>query len=125
MSYINKRQERLFHLSKVALRKFWWNVLVRKTKDNHSIPLENWDNYLKKLYDSPKTMGTVFDTPIKEYIFSFEDIYFRINNLANGKVKDIEGYQVEVFKIGISILIPHLHLLLNLVVKHGIPKMWM
>ena len=63
------------------------------------ITLENSDNYLKKLYDSPDTMGTILNAPIKDDIFSLEDIEFGINKLAKGKAKDIEGYQAEIFKM--------------------------
>jgi len=105
-------------------KKFWWNVLVRKTKDNHSITLETWYNYIKKLYDSMDTMDTILNTPIKDDIFSLEDIESRINKLTNGKAKYIEGHQVEILKMGKYILIPHLHKLLKLVVKHGFPKLW-
>ena len=64
-------------------------MLVHKTKDNHSIPLENGRNYLKKLYDCLDIMGTILSTPIKEDIFSLEDIDSIINNIANGKAKYI------------------------------------
>jgi len=52
------------------------------------------------------------------------DIESGINKLTNGKFKDIEGHQAEIFKMGKSILIPHLHKLLNLAIKHGFPKLW-
>lgn len=68
---------------------FWWNV--HKTKDNHSIPLQNWDNYFKKSYDFKDNMGSILNTPIKEDIFSVEDVESRINKLSNVKDKDIEG----------------------------------
>ena len=58
----------------------------------------------------------------KEGVFSLDDIEFGVKRLANGKAKDIEGYQAEIFKIGGSILIPHIHKLFNLAVKHGFPK---
>ena len=105
--------------------KFWLNVLVRKTKDNHTIPLENWDSHLNSLYDSLHTTGNILNTPIKEDIFSLEDIECGINKLANGECKDIEGYQDQIFKMGRSILIPHLYKLLNLVANHGFPTIWM
>ena len=76
---------------------FWWNV--HKTKDNYSIPLENWDNYLKKLYDFKNNMGTILNTRIKEDEFSLEYVESGINKLTNGKAKDIEGYQAEIFKM--------------------------
>jgi hypothetical protein len=44
---------------------------------------------------------------------------FGVKRLANGKAKDIEGYQVEIFKIGGSIIISHIHKLFNLAVKQG------
>jgi len=69
-------------------------------------------------------MGTILNTPIKDDIFSLEDVKSGINNLANGKENYIEGYQVEIFKMGKSILIHHHHKLLNLVIKHGFPRIW-
>jgi hypothetical protein len=54
-----------------------------------------------------------------------DDIDFEVKRLANGKAKDIEGYQVEIFKIGGPIQIPHIHKLFNLVVKQGFPAPWM
>ena len=53
-----------------------------------------------------------------------DDIEFRVKQLANGKDKDIEGYQVELFKMRGSILIHHIHKLFNLAVKQGFPKPW-
>ena len=55
--------------------------------------------------------------PTEDAIFSLDDINFRVKRLANGKAKDIEGYQDEIFKIGGSILISHIHKIFNLVVK--------
>jgi len=49
MQYIIKKQEKLLHLSKVAPRKFWRQILTNKTTDNNKISLEDWDSYLKKL----------------------------------------------------------------------------
>lgn len=68
-------------------------------------------------------MGTILNTPIKDDTFSLEDVQFGINKLANGKDRDIEGYQAEIFKMGKSILIPYLHKLLNLVVKRVFSKL--
>ena len=50
-------------------------------------------------------MGTTLITPIKEDVFSLDDIESGINKLANGKAKDIEGYEAEILKMGRSILI--------------------
>jgi len=56
--------------------------------------------------------------------FSIEDINFGVKQLANGKAKDIKGYQAEILKIGGPILIHHLHKLFNLAVKQNFPKPW-
>jgi hypothetical protein len=69
-------------------------------------------------------MDTIPIVPTKDEVFSLDDIEFRVKWLANGKAKDIEGYQAEIFKIGGPILIPHIHKLFNLEVKHGFPKPW-
>jgi hypothetical protein len=61
----------------------------------------------------------------RKNVFSLDDIEFGVKWLANGKAKDIEGYQDEIFKIKGPILIPHIHELFNLVVKKGFPKPWM
>jgi hypothetical protein len=70
-------------------------------------------------------MNTIPIVPTKDDIFSLDDIEVRVKWLANGKAKDIEGYQVEIFKIEGHILIPHIHKLFNLAVKQGFPKPWM
>ena len=63
-------------------------------------------------------MDTIPIVPTKEEVFSLDDIEFKVKRLANGKAKDIEGYQAEIF------LIPHIHKLFNLAVKQGFPKPW-
>jgi hypothetical protein len=60
----------------------------------------------------------------RKKFFSLDDIEFGVKRLANGKAKDIEGYQDEIFKIGGPILILHIHKLFNLAVKQGLPKPW-
>ena len=124
MQYIHKRQENLLHLSKVAPNKFWRQILTRKTKDNNRIALHDQNSYLKKLYESPNVIDN-FETllTMKEF-FSLEDIDFWVKRLANGKAKDIEGYQEEILKIGGPVLIPHIHKLFNQAVKQGFPKPW-
>jgi hypothetical protein len=62
--------------------------------------------------------------PTKEEVFSLDDIEFRVKRLANGKVKDIEVYQAETYKIEGPILIHNIHKILNLVVKKSFPKRW-
>jgi hypothetical protein len=67
-------------------------------------------------------MDTIPIVPIKEEDFYLDDMEFEVKRLANGKAKDIEGYQAEIFKIRGFILIPHIHKLFNLAVKQGFPK---
>ena len=62
--------------------------------------------------------------PTKDEVFSLDDIESEVKQLANGKAKDIEGYQAKFFKIGGPILIPHVHKLFNLAVKRSFPKPW-
>jgi hypothetical protein len=72
----------------------------------------------------PNAMDTIPIVPTEDEVFSLDDIEFGVKRLANGKAKDIEGYQAEIFKIGGPILIPHIHKLFNLAVKQGFPKPW-
>ena len=117
MQYIHKRQENLLHLSKAAPKKFWRQILTRKTKDNNKISLHHQNYYLKNIYESPNGIYNFETFLTTEEVFSLEDIYFGVKRLANGKAKDIEGYQAEILKIGGPILIPHIHKLFNQVVK--------
>jgi hypothetical protein len=105
-------------------KKLWSQILNCNTKENNSIPLRDWNSYLKSLYEFPNAMDTIPIIPTKEEFFSLHDIEFGVKQLANGKAKDIEGYQAGIFKIGGTILIPHIHNLFNLAVKQGFPKPW-
>lgn len=96
MQYINKRQENLLHLSKVAPKKFWRHILTRKTKDNNIIALHDWNSYLKKLYESSNIIDNFETLLTTEEVFSLEDIDIGVKRLENGKAKDIEGYQAEI-----------------------------
>lgn len=69
-------------------------------------------------------MGNMIKAPLEEDTFSFEDMEFKLENLANGKFRDIKGYQDKIFKMGGSIIILHVHKLLNFAVKHDFPKTW-
>ena len=42
----------------------------------------------------------------------------------NGKAKDNEGCQEKILKFLGYILIPHMHKILNIVLKQGFPKTW-
>ena len=118
MQYIHKRQENLLHLSKVAPKKLWRQILTRKTKDNNRIALHDQNSDLKKPYESPNVIDKFETLLTTEEIFSLEDVDFGIKHPANGKAKDIEGYQTEILKI------PHIHKLFNQAVKQGFPKPW-
>ena len=67
-------------------------------------------------------MDTIPIVPTYDAFFSLDDIEFFVKRLANGKAKDIEGYQAEIFKIRGLILIPHIHKIFNLAVNQGFPK---
>ena len=90
MQCIHKRQENVLHLSKVAPKKFWRQILTRKTKDNNIISLHDWNSYLKKLYESPNVINNFETLLTMVEVFSLEDIDFGVKRLANGKAKDIE-----------------------------------
>jgi hypothetical protein len=62
-------------------------------------------------------MDTIPNLPTKEEVFSIEDIESRVKRLANGKSKEIEGYQDQMLKIRGPIPIPHIPKLLNLAIK--------
>ena len=68
-------------------------------------------------------MDTIPIVATREEVFYLDDIEFAVKLLANGKAKNIEGYQDEIFKIGGPILIPHIHKIFNLAVKKGFPKL--
>jgi hypothetical protein len=67
-------------------------------------------------------METIPIVPTEDKVFSLDDIEFRVKQLANGKYKDIEGYQDENFKLRGPIFIPHIQKIFNLVVKQGFPN---
>ena len=123
-NYLSKRKENLLHLSKVALKKFLRQILTSKSKEDNKIALKDWNSYLKMLYESSDTRDNIQTLLTTEEVFSLEDIYFRVKCLANGKAKDIEGYQAEILKIGGSVFIPHIHKLFNLVLKQGFHTPW-
>jgi hypothetical protein len=83
------------------------------------IPSKDKNSYLKNIYKSPNAMDTIPNLPKKEGTFSMEGIESRVKRLANGKSKDIEGYQDQILKLRGPILIPHIPKLLNLAIKQG------
>ena len=93
MQYICRRQENLLHLSNVSPKKFWKQILIRKTKDNNRISLHNWNSYLKRFYESPNVIDNFKTLLTMVEFFSLENIDFGVKHMANRKAKDIEGYQ--------------------------------
>lgn len=124
ISYINRRQVHLLHISNLEPKMFWSKTRVHKMKESKSIPLKNWVIYLKFFYDFPNTISTILNTPIEVDIFSLEVMEFQSKWLASGKTRDIEGYHDEVFKMGRCILIRHIQKLLKLTVRQGFHKSW-
>ena len=108
----------------MAPKKFWRKILTRKTKEDNKIALKDWNSYLKKLYESLDIKYNIQTLLTTKEVFSLEDIDFGFKLLANGKDKDIEGYQVKILKIGGHVLISHIHKFFNLVVKQGFPTPW-
>jgi hypothetical protein len=76
--------------------------------------LRDWNSYLKSLYEFPNDMDTIPIVPLEDEVFSLDEIEFEVKRLANGKAKDILGYQAKNIKIKEPILIPHIHNLFNL-----------
>ena len=52
-------QENILHLSKVVPKKFWRQILTRKTKEDNKIALKDWNSYLKMLYESLDTRDNI------------------------------------------------------------------
>jgi hypothetical protein len=86
------------------------------------ILFREWNSYLKILYEFPNAMDTIHILSTEDEVFSLDDIEFKVKRIANGKDKDIEGYQAKNFKIRMPILIPDINKLFNLAVKHCFPK---
>ena len=124
MHYFHTRQEKVLHLSKVAPKKFWTQILTGKTKYNNRISLQDWNSYLKNIYESLNVINNFKTLLTTVEVFSLKDIDFGVKRLENGKAKDIEGYQEKILKIRGPVLIPHIHKLCNQAVKKGFPKPW-
>jgi hypothetical protein len=71
-------------------------------------------------------MDNIPNLSTKDGGFYIEDINSGLSGSQkeNMRAKDIEGYQAKILNIGGPMLIPHIHELFNLVVKHGFPKTW-
>ena len=77
----------------MAPKKLWRQILTRKKKEDNKIALKDCNSYLKKLYESTDIRYNIQILLTLTKFFSLEDINFRVKHLANGKPKDIEGYQ--------------------------------
>ena len=108
----------------MAPKKLWRQILTCKTKQDNKTALKYWSSYLKKLYESPNTRDNIQTLLTLKEVFSLEDIDFGVKRLANGKSKDIEGYQAEILKIRGIVLIPYIHKPFNLEVNQGFLTPW-
>ena len=61
--------------------------------------MHDWNSYLKNIYESPNVIDNFENLFTTVEVFSLEDIDFGVKHLANGKFKDIEGYQEEILKL--------------------------
>lgn len=69
-------------------------------------------------------MGNIQTLITKKYTFTLGGIEFSVKWLAKEKVKDIQGYQIEILKIEGLVLTHRLRKLLNIVPQQGFPKQW-
>ena len=76
MQYIRRRQENLLHLSNVSPKKFWKQILTRKTKDNNRISLHNWNSYLINLYESSNGIDNFETLLTTKGVFSLENGFY-------------------------------------------------
>ena len=93
MQYIQKIQENILHLSKVAPKKLSKKILIRKNKYNNRIALHDWNSYLKNIYESPNVIDNFETLLTMEEVFLLEYIDLGVKRMENGKDKDIKGYQ--------------------------------
>ena len=70
MNYINKKQENILHISKVAPNKFWRKILTSKTKYNNKIYLKDWNSNLKNIYESLEFIDNIQSFLTAEDFFS-------------------------------------------------------
>ena len=70
MHDINKKCENLLHLSKVAPKNFWRQILTSKSKENNKIALKDWDSYLKNIYESLNVTNNTLKTFLQRRNFS-------------------------------------------------------
>ena len=57
------------------------------------VPLRIRNFYLKNIYESPNSMDTISIFFIEDNVMSFEEIYFGVKQIKNGKAKDIKVYE--------------------------------
>ena len=85
-------------LSKSNPRKLWRKFLIHKTKENHMIPLNNWNSYLENIYESPNSMDTIFNSPIEHEIFLWNTLSLGLNGSQLGKLKAFKATKMEFLK---------------------------
>jgi hypothetical protein len=47
--------------------------LTRKTKENNTNALKDWNSYLKNIYESPNVVDNIPNVSTKDKVFSIED----------------------------------------------------
>jgi hypothetical protein len=67
---MDRKQEKLLHLSKLDPKKLWRQILSCGTKENNMIPSRDYNSYLKKLYESPNGMDNIQTLSIEDFFFS-------------------------------------------------------
>ena len=77
-TYVNNKQEKLSHLSKMDPNKLWRQILTRKTKADNMIVLKDWNSYLRMLYESNDVVDNIQPLFMEDKVFSLEDIDFGI-----------------------------------------------
>lgn len=70
--YIDRKKQRLLHLSKLDHYKLWRKIPPYKTKENNMILLRDYNSYLKIFYESPIVTNDIPNIS-KEFFFSIED----------------------------------------------------
>ena len=71
--YLSKMHKNILHLSKVAPKKFWRQILTHKTKKGNKIALKDWNSYLKMIYESSDIRDNIQTLLIMKAVFWLED----------------------------------------------------
>ena len=124
-------------------KQFWdiYNDLkeLDKPRPPNPIPAEEWIAHFNKLLNKAQSVDPSFESMIENYIDTnkhnvFNDLNFRItkaeiiqasHKLSTGKSSGIDGILNEMLKCGITVLLPSLHKLFNIILTSGLfPTTW-